>query len=295
MQSALMDAHDREVDAREGVGPDVSLLGVTLPAAPGSDAARLGGLSAQVRVSYDFFQNAVNAAWLLSLRGEPVDPESIVRVAPNFFRVEQLDVLGSVLSSEKMRLALLSRGIDPGRVRADGLTPEMVACIRAVTDPTLGLTLRQRLRGAGVSWAQYQGWQGFSVFREALTAASEGGLKSNVAAANTALGELVDAKDLKAIQYLHELTGYFTPGKQQNLDTQDLITQMMSAVLRRVRDPEVLLALAGDFRVLQEQMSLTVGAGAPGSGEPGALMLGFGERPLELEVELDVEGDLPSS
>ena len=268
--------------------PDVSgvlgsgVLGVTLPARPGSAKARLSKLAEPVRVSREFFVNAVNAAWLLWLRGEGVTAEGVQRVASATFAVSDLELLADVVASPKFRVALEDRGVVADRVEAEGLSAEMVACVRALSDPQPGLTVRSRLKGAGVSWEQFQGWLGFGPFREALTRASERGLKGAVALANAKLVENVDQGDLKAVQYLHELTGYFTPGRQQTLDTQQLVRDVMTVVLRRVRDPELLLELAGDFRVLQERMF--AGGDGTGSGERGAVVAGFGESPGIVDI-----------
>lgn len=263
-----------------------SALGMTLPPLPGSAAAKLARIAPPVLMSKEFFQNAINGAWLLSLRNESVTAANIARVVPSVFPPEKLGQLAALMGSSKFRLALLNRGIDADRSEADGLSVEMVACIRALSDPQPGLTVRQRLRGAGVSWEQYQGWLSFGPFRETLTRSSERGLKGAVALANSKLIENIDNGDLKAVQYLHELTGYFTPGKQQTLDTQQMVRDVMTLVLRRVTDPETLLALAGDFRVLQER--IVSGGDGTGSGSHGAAVIGFGESPTDFDT-LEVE------
>lgn len=284
LAAGLEAARERELDARDGVPPVLGVLSVTLPAAPGSREARLSKLAEPIRVTREFFDNVVNACWLLSMRGAPISPAEIVAQVPGVFRDEHLETLGHVLASEKMRLALLSRGIDADRTEHDGLTPEMIACIRMIVDPTLGLTLKQRLKAADVTYAQYQGWQSYPPFREALTYAGEGGLKGAIQTANTRLQELVDEGDLKGIQYLHQLTGYFTPGKQQNLEVQHLIEEVMTIVLRTVKDPQELMELAGQFRIVQERMRMG-DLTAPGAGEPGAMVTGFGERAAPIRVQ----------
>ncbi len=245
-----------------------------------------------VGIAGDVFVAAVNAAWVLWLRGEPVTVGDIERVASAAFVGVDLDLLRSVVESEKFRVALLSRGVEVGRVDSDGLSAEMVGCIRALSDPQPGLTVRERLKGVGVSWEQYQGWLGFGPFREALTRASERGLRGAVALANARLLEGVDSGDLRSVKYLHELTGYFTPGRQQVLDVQQLVRDVMTVVLRRVTDPELLLALAGDFRVLQERM--LVGGDGAGSGERGAVVAGFGEVPGMMDLPV-IDGSMIES
>lgn len=279
----VLEEESRAIEAVDVADFLPKTLDVTLPARNVDSE-----LDHPVRVSREFFVNAVNAAWVLHLRGESISAARIQASLPNVFSESDLVLLDSVVLSEKFRLAMLSRGIEPGRDVADGLSAEMVACIRALTGPEEGLTVRQRLRGAGVTWEQYQGWLNFGPFREALTKSSERGLRSSVAIANAKLLENVDAGDLKAIQYVHELTGYFTPGKQQQLDAQQMVRDVMSVVLRRVTDADTLMALAGDFRVLQEQMLL---GGNDPSRPQGVVVSGFGEEPVildELEGVADV-------
>jgi hypothetical protein len=289
--SANLNARLDEVVAEESAAIHAVDVADFLPKAldvvlPSRDQS--SGLDYPVRASRDFFVNAVNAAWVLHLRGESVSAARIQSALPNVFSVADLPLLDSVVLSEKFRVALLARGIEPGRDVADGLSSDMVACIRALTGPEEGLSVRQRLRGAGVTWEQYQGWLNFGPFREALTKSSERGLRSSVALANAKLLENIDSGDLKAIQYVHELTGYFTPGKQQQLDAQQMVRDVMSVVLRRVTDADTLMALAADFRVLQEQMQ--VGSADP-SRPQGVSVAGFGEEPVildELEGVADV-------
>ena len=256
------------------------------------DVVLPGSVPVGVGVAGDVFVAAVNAAWVLWLRGEPVTVGDIERVAGAAFVGVDLDLLRGVVESEKFRVALLSRGVEVGRVDSEGLSAEMVACVRALSDPQPGLTVRERLRGVGVSWEQYQGWLGFGPFREALTRASERGLRGAVALANARLLEGVDSGDLRSVKYLHELTGYFTPGRQQVLDVQQLVRDVMTVVLRRVTDPDLLLALAGDFRVLQERM--LVGGDGAGSGERGAVVAGFGEVAGMMDVPV-VDGSVIDS
>ena len=67
---------------------------------------------------------------------------------------------------------------------------------------------------------------------------------------------------------------------------QQMVRDVMTVVLRRVTDPETLLALAGDFRILQEK--IMSGGDGSGSGTNNAAVVGFGESPAtfdEIEVQ----------
>jgi len=259
-------------------------LPVELPPLPGTPAAKLASLREPLQVSREFFQNAVNAAWQLSLRGETVSTVGVQELAPDFFTPELTERLQFVLKSERFQRALEERGISAD-VRSDLLSPEMAAAIRAFLEPS-GLALRSRLKRAGVSWEQFQGFQRFGPFRDALRQASESGLKSAVELANAKLVENIDAGDLKSMQYVHELTGYFTPGKQQSLDAMQLVSEVMTVVLRKVKDPALLMELAGEFRMLQERASMSLSVGASGEG-PALAGLAHGETLVPLDGEME--------
>lgn len=281
--------------ARSGVDVVSDVFGdvfdVTLPPKPGSKEAKLSKMAEPLRIKRDVFDAAVNAAWVLWLRGEPVTVGDIERVAGAAFEDVDLELLSTVLASEKFRLAMASRGVEFGRLDVDGLSAEMVATVRVLSDPEPGLTVRERLKSIGVSWDQFQGWLNFGPFRSALTASSERSLRGAVALANTRLVEQVDSGDLRSVKYLHELTGYFTPGRQQVLDTQQLVRDVMTVVLRRVTDPDLLMQLAGDFRMLQERMT---SVGGSGEGERGATVPGFGMSDAMVDVAVDdiIEGEV---
>jgi hypothetical protein len=252
-----------------------------VPAAPGTPAARLAPVSpGDVRyVAKEMFQNIMNAAFVLASSGERVNAPNIHRVLeeqlgpvppskPNFRTLEHVS---HALSTSRVRQGLLDRGYEVQEDAPRALSAEMIEVIRAIVEPNPGLTLKQRLRGAGVTFAQYQGWLAWAPFRDALTRASEQGLKGAIGMANTRLTELaVEKGDLRAIKHLQELTGYFTPGEKQTLDVMQMIGDVMLVVMKHVKDPETLLTIGAEFRVIQERMALGGAIDSASRGETGA-------------------------
>jgi len=110
-----------------------------------------------------FFNSAVSAAWCV-VRGEGVSAEGIARVSSAVFGVGDLELLADVVCSEKFRLALENRGVVADRVDGEGLSVEMVACVRALSDPQPGLTVRQRLRVVGFRGSSFRGGWGLGLF-----------------------------------------------------------------------------------------------------------------------------------
>jgi hypothetical protein len=138
------------------------------------------------------------------------------------------------------------------------MTYEMVAAIRALIDPR-PMSHEQRLRMAGVTAAQYQGFLTYPKFRQVLQESTETALKGGIAQANQKLVQQVEKGDLKAIQYLHQLTGYWDPNKQQTLDAMQLMQEMTTIIFRNVKDPEALFAVAAELEVLKRRLDMTDG------------------------------------
>lgn len=210
-----------------------------------------------VAASKQFFEQVMTAAWTLSIQGQHVTAAAVHAQLPvsrsKNARVWTVAQVQAVLESEMGRRALADRGL--ALHDEQELTYEMVATIRALLDPS-ARTHAQRLKVAGVTATQYQGFLTYPKFRQALQEGTEVALKGGIAQANAALVRNVEKGDLKAIQYIHTLTGYYDPNKQQALDAQQMMQEMMSIIFKRVKDPETLMGLAADLELLKRQLEL---------------------------------------
>ena len=226
----------------------------------------------QVAATKRFFDAIITAAWAISLRGEGITavavhaelPKSRAKNAPNW-TVSQVD---AVLRSEMGRAALEARGLTLYD-EDEGITYEMAATIRALLDPTPGRSHEQRLRVAGVTVAQYQGFLTYAPFRRLLDAGSETALKGGIAQANQKLVQQVEKGDLKAIQYLHELTGYYDKNAKTMLDANAMVQDVLTVVFQTVKDPALLMQIAAGIGAVQKRYELDqeLGGGAPVGAE----------------------------
>lgn len=215
--------------------------------------------SEQVAITRRLFDQVITGAWSLSLRNQDITAAAVHAELPKPrgksqrpFTVAQVQ---AVLESEMGRRALEDRGL--ALHEEQELTYEMVATIRALLDPR-PLSHDQRLRVAGVTASQYQGFLTYPKFRQVLQEGTEVALKGGIAQANQKLVQQVEKGDLKAIQYLHTLTGYYDPSKQTALDAGQLMQDMMTIMFKRVKDPETLMGIAADMELLRRRLELAV-------------------------------------
>ncbi len=84
---------------------------------------------------------------------------------------------------------------------------------------------------------ELDGWLRDKHFAQAMKVKSEENLVKFLPIADQALGQLVQAGDMKAIQFVNQLTGRFDPNARQQLDVPALLMSVQDIVLRHVRDP----------------------------------------------------------
>lgn len=206
------------------------------------------------------FDAIITAAWALSLRGQEITAAAVHAELPKSKSKNAIAAtvaqVQAVLESAMGRRALADRGLALSGEQE--LTYEMVATIRAMLDPR-PLSHAQRLRLAGVTAQEYQGFLTYPKFRHTLQESTEVALKGGIAQANARLVQQVEKGDLKAIQYLHQLTGYWDPNKQQTLDVQQIIQEMMAIIFKRVTDADTLMGIAAEVGLLQQRIGMVDG------------------------------------
>jgi hypothetical protein len=129
-------------------------------------------------------------------------------------------------STPEFRSDMAERGIE-----VDGsvgeLTQDQLACISVLTDFTDRRGLTAKLRALGISSAKYRGWLRQKPFNDAIRSLAGRGLDEAIPMAEVALSEKAANGDLKAIQFLMEVTGRHNPSQQQAIDAQQLVAIMV--------------------------------------------------------------------
>lgn len=190
----------------------------------------------------DLFERAISAAWMAHVQDHGVSAPSICQEDPDL----PIETIRELLGTPRFQQALADRGI-PATDR-EPLSPQMVAALRTVADPTLGLTERQRIKMLGISWTTYQGWMDYTPFRRQYRMLAKKALSATVDRAPLVLAELINDKNLNAIIYANEMTGVFVRGQQEQQNFTRLTLVLMSKLQKRITDPELLNAIADDIQ-----------------------------------------------
>lgn len=107
----------------------------------------------------------------------------------------------------------------------------------------------KKLAECGVSTTKYNSWLRDATYQNFVRTLSEKMLGDNQHEAHYALLGKVRAGDMGAIQYYNKLTGRFndSPASSGSLDTRALLTRIIEAIQKHVRDPEVQQAIADEI------------------------------------------------
>lgn len=152
-------------------------------------------------------------------------------------------IIAKTCSSPEFKAAMRLRGVHPA---ATGLTREQELVLQALSDPSDGKTLQQKLKTVGVTYAKYRAWLQQPSFRDYLNHVTEG-MTAHNADALVQLERLVGEGDLKAIQYKLEMNGRYNPGQQQQVDLMALMSKILEIITTHVQNPEVLSGIAQDL------------------------------------------------
>ncbi len=150
-----------------------------------------------------------------------------------------LDVLERALPSRVIQAGLRARGIEVG-APLNELTVEQRAFLAIYLDMSNPATHRAKLRAAGVTQRQLDGWMRQPIFRQEMAALSEERLRSVQPLAFERLSEMVDQGNFKAIEMVLEVLGRHDR-RQGTVDVQAVLMGVFS-----VLDEELASVPGGD-------------------------------------------------
>ena len=171
-----------------------------------------------------------------------------------------------VWASTKLQNALESRGIRT--TKNPNLTLRQEMLLQAYLSPLNLKPIQTIAKQLKISTNELDGWLRQKEFAGAMSAKSADNLKTYIPMADKALGDLVQQGDMKAIQFLNQLTGRFDPNAKAQLDLPAILLQVQDVILRHVIDPATkrniareLIALASGqshFAALPEPASTSI-------------------------------------
>lgn len=171
-----------------------------------------------------------------------------------------------VWSSTKLQNALEARGIRT--TKNPNLTLRQEMLLQAYLSPLNLKPIQTVAKQLKITSNELDGWLRQKEFASAMSAKSAENLKSYIPMADKALGDLVQQGDMKAIQFLNQLTGRFDPNAKSQVDLPAILLQVQDIILRYVTDAATkrniareLIALAtgqSHFAALPEPQSTSI-------------------------------------
>jgi hypothetical protein len=160
----------------------------------------------------------------------------------------------SYLDKPAVKETLKRRGIQ--MVNTDGLVSiEQAYLINLMLDTFDRRGIREKLKalkdtmGIEITFAQYNAWMKDPNFKRYLVKRAEIQFDSIAPVAKNKIVQAIEAGNLAAIEYYHEMTGIYSRRSAEMLDMRKLLAQIIDILSRHVQ-PEVLQAVATELEVL---------------------------------------------
>ncbi len=153
----------------------------------------------------------------------------------------------TIFKSDVFKAACSYRGIPMGE---HGLTNQQMLTLRAVTNQLSRYSLDTKLKRLGVTQSQYKAWLRYPPFKKKLKELSENALKEAEHAGDVALAQQVTQGRLDAIKYADLRSGRYDPGRQQIMDVEYVMRQMIEIIQKHVKDPILLRNIGGELSLL---------------------------------------------
>lgn len=197
-------------------------------------------------VSDDQFRRVINAADMAFKTGNGSLP-SIAEVAR--LAGTRANTVTRVVNSQEGKNALLQRGIRwTTNINLIGvLTPEQILAISIITDPTNRKSFSEKLKQAGISYAQYKAWLKNDTFANKVSEIGESLLQDNIATVHARLVDRAAAGDVQSMRLFYEVSGRHDPSQKQMVDVARIVQLVLESITRHVRDQNALAAISTDF------------------------------------------------
>lgn len=139
-----------------------------------------------------------------------------------------------------------------GITKRDYLTPEQLAVANSIMNLADKRSITKKLQDFGVSAAKYANWKKNPIFNGYLRERTEAQLGESIPDVHLALIDAATSGNIQAIKFLYEITGRHTAHSEQNLNVGMVLTGVIEAVARHVKDPETLQKIAGEIQEVSQ-------------------------------------------
>lgn len=160
------------------------------------------------------------------------------------------------LTSEDCRKHLEEMGVPIRRIlgasdiKPGALSIEQLRCVNKLLDFNDTRSDKKKLEEIGVPSWKYQTWKKDPAFQAYIRERANNLIGDNIDEVDRALLDNARSGDISSIKLIYELTGKYNPRADGQVDVRAILTQVQEIIMRRVKDPETIAAIASDFQLL---------------------------------------------
>lgn len=158
------------------------------------------------------------------------------------------------LDSEEVQNHLTQRGVPIKRIlsgqKAGALTAQQLICANTLLDFNDKRSDRKKLQDLEIPTATYAAWKKDPGFQDYMRQRAENLFGDNLDEVHRALLDNARSGDISSVKLIYELTGRYNPRADGQIDTRAVITKVLESIMRHVKDPETIKAIAADFQLI---------------------------------------------
>lgn len=158
--------------------------------------------------------------------------------------------ISRVLTTEEFAEAMKLRGI--GFISDQGLSPQQAAVLNVLENFSDTRPLTAKLKEAGVSRAQFNGWLKDPLFRDLYEKRIETHLKDAHLAALTTIMSNAENGDQRAAEKILEINGRYSPQNAELQNARAVVQALVEAIQRHVKDDDVVQAIISEVSLAQQ-------------------------------------------
>src|SRR5690606_4919446 len=203
-------------------------------------------------IDYDDFKEVLAGAYLAYIGGvygkQPTGAPPTLQEISAYVSGMSEPKVKMIMAHPAFKKACEARGIAVGK--RPGITAKQDLALSVILDPTAGISLRQRLKKAGVPMAKYRAWLRNPQFGAYVDQLGGGILKEFENDMMVALTGLAVEGDRESIKLAFEISGKHNPRTQETMNVREVMVQIMHAIQRHVTDPVVLQRLGSEIMMI---------------------------------------------
>lgn len=166
-----------------------------------------------------------------------------------------------LMNSPVVQKALDNRGIEWRPVDPELLSAEQLALIQVLLDISDKRTIKEKLRGLGISYVKYHNWRKHPKFQEAYTKAGEALYGASLPQVHQSVIAEATSGSFPHQKLVLAMTGRWDEKKNsEQLNVRYILMKVLEIIQTHVDDADTLTKIAGEFETILNPQAATAKA-----------------------------------